>query len=121
MFLCNCDGKGLDNCSKRDHCFWQIIAIIPLSHADKVTSPQVERRTWPINQDDAKSLRPERVTEEKPHENGQRPNSRNYDGRTSEAVEPMNPSKRLAKYNERKLTNRHPRNVRIIPKSRDFH
>ncbi|MFD0914841.1 error-prone DNA polymerase [Pseudahrensia aquimaris] len=64
--------------------------IIPLSRADEVLHPQVERDGWPIDSPDAKR----------------------YTSRQS-SIEKAKPI----------VVNqgRHPRNVRIIPKSRDFH
>ena len=67
--------------------------IIPLSRADEVLHPQVERKDWPIDSADAKR----------------------FPARANAANNA--PERRPVTVNQ----NRHPRNVRIIPKSRDFH
>ena len=74
--------------------------IIPLSRADEVKNPQVERDGWPINSADAKRY----VTRSK----------------STDIVEAQTLQ---VKPNKPVVVNqgRHPRNVRIIPKSRDFH
>ena len=74
--------------------------IIPLSRADEVKNPQVERDGWPIDSADAKRL-----------------STRAKSTDMVEAKELLvTPSKPIV-VNQ----GRHPRNVRIIPKSRDFH
>ena len=75
--------------------------MVPLSNADEVKSPQVERDGWPITLPDSKSHKTRT--------------------KTIRLVEPQAPN--MTKLPKPKVVNqgRHPRNVRIIPKSRDFH
>ena len=75
--------------------------MIPLSHADEIKNPPVERDGWPINLPDAKK----------------------YKTRTKSAdlIEPLETNSRARKKPLAITRGRHPRNVRIIPKSRDFH
>jgi hypothetical protein len=74
-------------------------SIIPLAHADEVLHPQVERDGWPINSADAKRYRKRAKSTD-----------------DQEAVQTATP-RRPVVVNQ----GRHPRNVQIIPKSRDFH
>lgn len=74
--------------------------LVPLSHADEVKNPQVERDGWPIDSPDAKRYGPDS----------------NRSGPVQPNPPPQTPVRPVAIN-----TNRHPRNVRIIPKSRDFH
>ncbi|MEL6947170.1 MAG: error-prone DNA polymerase, partial [Pseudomonadota bacterium] len=79
--------------------------LIPLSPADEVKSPQVERDGWPMAEPDSQRF----VTRE------------TSTAREYELIEPATEQDEKGRKGPAVNQGRHPRNVQIIPKSRDFH